>query len=341
MTLSNVITGIFSAVIIIVMVFGAIAFFKLLMGLFGALLRGGKGKGGLNAEGLGKGVGAALHGAGRGVGAAGEGVGKGAGALAGGVGKGTGAILKPLVPSASGVVTVGKAVTSGTGALVKGVGKVAKVAAWDASGKHVANYGKRKYKARKARKDAEKKLQKEIDDVVKEADKLVNETSNEKKAVNPFAATGIRWRFDSEEDAKRAGKILLNGGVVFGFDQNENGLFLVMPQTQTGQASEVFDSAGVKAVQAGEPCAWLADDQIVTEITNDDGTPYLLPDEQEEADAQALDQAIKAEREKQNRRVAEAEAEAEKVRKMKEKIDRQEAAKLAKEKRPNHLTDWQ
>lgn len=330
MTLSNVTSGILAFVVVVVMVLSVVAFFRLLANLFSALGGGGKGP---DTEKLGKGVGAALHGAGRGVGAAGEGVGKGAGALAGGLGKGTGAILKPLVPSASGVVTVGKAVTGGASKVLGKLGSGVKKAAWDMSGKHAVNYGKRKYKARKVRKDAEKELQKEIDDVVKEADKLVNDAGNDKKAVNPFSATGIRWRFDSEEDAKRAGKILLNGGVTFGYDQTDDGLYLVMPQTQTAQASEVFASAGVKAVQAGEPCNWLSDDQIVTEIINDDGTPYLLPDEQEEASPAALDQAVKAEREKQNRQIAAAETEAEKVRKMKEEIDRQEAAKRNKKEK--------
>lgn len=321
MTLSDLISGIFAFVVLVVMALAVMAFFRLLVSLFGGLAGGGAGG---DAKKVGEGVGAALHGAGRMVGAAGEGIGKGAGALAGGAGRGIGAIVKPLVPSASGIVTVGKAITSGTG---KALGKLrsgvkrASKAAWDRSGKHAVSYAKRKYKARQARKEADKQLQKEIDDVLKEADQLANQADQDKNA-NPFSATGIRWRFNSEEDAKRVGKILLNGGVVFGYDQSKDGLYLVMPQTQTAQASQVLADAGVKAVEAGQPCDWLGDDQIVTEVTNDDGTPYLLPDEQAKADAEALAQA---------EALAEAQ-EAEKVRKMKEEIDRKEAERIAKEK---------
>lgn len=318
MTLSSVGSGILVFVIIIVMVFGTLAFFRIIMGL---LAGGGKGKSS-NAEGIGKGVGAALHGVGRGVGAAGEGVGKGAGALAGGLGKGTGAILKPLIPSASGLVTVGGALAGGVAKVGKGVGRGAVKGAGA-----VKNAAKRKIVARNARKRAEKELNDSVGETLKEADELVNQATKQakkskKEAANPFAATAIRWRFDSKEDAKRAGKILLNDGVAFGYQEGKDGLYLLLPQAETVKASEAFSNAGAKSVQAGEPCEWLGDKEIVVEIKNDDGTPYLLPDEQEEADAQAL------------------EAEAEKVRKMKEEIDRQEAAKIAKEKRSNQ-SDWQ
>ena len=219
---------------------------------------------------IGEGVGAALKGAGDGV----AGVGRAIGAAAGGIGKGTGDIIKAGKPKAESITHLVGAALGGSVKAAKG----AKNIAWKYGGKQAVGAAKRKAAQRRQKKEQEKELQKKIDDTVKQAETLANQLDDQDgQPTNPFAATAMRWKINDAEDAKKVGAHLLGGQVKFAYQKIEGAYYLVLPQTEATKASQVLHDAGVQTVEAGEACNWLGDEQIVTEIINEDGTVYQLP----------------------------------------------------------------
>ena len=232
---------------------------------------------------IGEGVGAALKGAGDGV----AGVGRAVGAAAGGIGKGTSDIIKAGKPKAESVTHLVGAALGGTVKAAKG----AKNVAWKYGGKQAVGAAKRKAAQRRQKKEQEKELQKQIDDTVKQAQTLANQLDDQAgKPTNPFAATAMRWKIDNTEDAKRVGAHLLGGQVKFAYQEIQGAYYLVLPQTEATKASQVLHDAGVQTVEPGEACNWLGDEQIVTEIINEDGTVYQLPDNPDNPDKPEEDQ---------------------------------------------------